>query len=144
MNTNTLVSTGNDVSLNTYNLNLTSESVKINGNGLLYFYSNANLAMTYYTGARIVLWPGTGTPTSTDWYGLGMNGNTLVYNVPSSCNHLFQVNGTRIAYIDSSGMTIGTSGVRLNILSNSISFTNSGAGIAWGNNYIVKYTMIAI
>ena len=81
-----------------------------------------------------------------------MNGNTLVYNVPTSCNHSFQVNGTRIAYIDSNGMTIGTSpvatqsyvtgleyitsspGVKLNMNSNSISFTNNGAGITWANN----------
>ena len=40
-----------------------------------------NLSATnFYTGARVILWPGTRLPTSTDWYGLGMNGGTLVYN----------------------------------------------------------------
>ena len=38
---------------------------------------------TTYTGACIVLWPGTGTATSTDWYGIGMNAEQLVYHVPS-------------------------------------------------------------
>jgi len=94
------------------------------GNGLVYFNANSNLATTY-TGARIVLWPGSGTPTSTDWYGLGMNGYTLIYNVVSSAIHSFQVNGTQVAYFNSGGLAMN---------SNSIGFSNNGAGLKWGTN----------
>ena len=37
---------------------------------------------TTYVGSRIILWPGTGLSSSTDWYGLGMNSVTTVCNVP--------------------------------------------------------------
>ena len=98
---------GANLNLNTNNLNLTNGNVNINGNGLLYFYgnSNNNLATTY-AGARVVLFPGSGLSTSTDWYGLGMNGNTLVYNAPSTARHSFQINGTEIGYINSAGFNV--------------------------------------
>ena len=68
---------GVNLNLNTNSLNLTNGNVYINGNGLVYFNSNSNLATTY-AGTRLVLWPGVGLLTSMDWYGLGMNGNTLI------------------------------------------------------------------
>ena len=49
---------------------------------------------TTYTGWRIFLWPGTGLSTSTDWYGLGMNSYTMIYNGPTGAKHSFQINGT--------------------------------------------------
>ena len=49
--------------------------------------------------------PGTGLPTSTDWYGFGMNVATLMYNIPSGTKHLFQTNGTEVVYINSTGIT---------------------------------------
>jgi len=94
-------------------LNLNNNKLLFNGTGIIYFYANSNLATTF-TGARIVLWPGSGTPSSTDWYGFGMNGNTLVYNVPSGMIHSFQVNGTQIAYINSAGITV-PSGTRIRL-----------------------------
>ena len=50
---------GADVNMNTYSVNLTDGKLTMNGNGIIYYYSNGNLATTY-TGARIVLWPGSG------------------------------------------------------------------------------------
>jgi len=91
--------------LNTNTLNLTNGNVYINGNGLLYFNSNSNLATTY-AGARVVLYPGGGLSTSTDWYGLGMNSYILVYNAPTGARHSFQVNGTEVGYINSAGLTV--------------------------------------
>ena len=35
------------------------------------------------TGARVVLYPGTGR----DWYGFGMSASTLNYNVPATATH---------------------------------------------------------
>ena len=49
---------------------------------------------------------GRGTPTSTDWYGLGVNNYTMLYNGPTSAKHSFQINGTEYAYINSTGITI--------------------------------------
>ena len=118
-----------DVNMNTNNLNLTNGKLNINGNGIVYFYANSNLATTY-SGARIVLWPGTGTPTSTAWYGLGMNGGQLVYNVTTGAMHSFQVDGTQVAYFNSGGLAMN---------SNSIGFSNNGAGLVWGNNYSQIY-----
>ena len=60
---------------------------------------------TNYSGCKICLWPGGGLSTSMDWYGFGMNDNTLVYNVPSGMKHSFQINGTENTYIDSTGIT---------------------------------------
>ena len=82
---------GTDLNMNTYSVNLTDGRLALNGNGIIYFYSNTNLATTY-TGARIVLWPGSGTLSSTNWYGFGMNSGQLVNNVPSGQTHSFQVN----------------------------------------------------
>jgi hypothetical protein len=113
-----------DVNMNTNNLNLTNGKLNINGNGIVYFYANSNLATTY-SGARIVLWGGTNTPTSTGWYGLGMNGGQLVYNVTTGAMHSFQVDGTQVAYFNSGGLAMN---------SNSIGFTNNGAGLKWGTN----------
>ena len=86
--------------MNTNNLNLTSGKVTLNG-GIIYF--NTGTLSTQYSGARTVLWPGIGTATSTDWYGIGMNGNTLVHNAPSTAMHSIQVNGTQVAYVNSGG-----------------------------------------
>ena len=85
------------MNIHTNTLNLTNGKLTVNGNVIICFYGNSNLA-TKYTGTCILLWPGTGTPTSTstDWSGVGMNGNTLIYNVPSGMTHIFQVNGTCI------------------------------------------------
>ena len=94
-----------DVNINTNNLNLTNGKLSVNGNGIVYFYSNSNL-FTQYSGARIVLWPGAGTAMSTDWYGLRMNKRQLVCNVPSGQMHLFQVNGTQVAYVNSGGLVV--------------------------------------
>ena len=60
-----------------------------------------------------------GTPTSTDWYGLGMNSYTMLYNGPTSAKHSFQINGTEYVHIDSTGLTMTTN----------ISFPNNGAGL---------------
>ena len=64
---------GVNVNMNTNNLNLTSG--KITMNGRIIYFNTATLS-TQYSGACIVLWPGTGTATSTstDYYGFGMNG----------------------------------------------------------------------
>ena len=85
VNTNNLITATpyTDIYLN-YNYLL------FNGTGIIYFYSNGNLNTTY-AGARIVLYPGTGTANSTDLYGFGMNGGQIVYNVPSGQIHSFQV-----------------------------------------------------
>ena len=88
-----------------YSLNMTGGNVFMNANSLLYFYTDSDLSTTY-SGARVVLWPGGGLRTSTDWYGFGMNGNTLVYNAPSSCIHSFQVNGTQLCYVNSTGLVM--------------------------------------
>ena len=101
---------GVDINMNTNNVNLTNGKLTVNGNGIIYFYSNSNLA-TKYAGARIVLWPGSGTSSSCDWYGFGMNAAQLVYNVPSGQIHSFQVNGAQVAYINSTGITVGSSTV---------------------------------
>jgi hypothetical protein len=99
---------GADVNMNTYSVNLTDGRLALDGNGIIYFYSNTNLATTY-TGARIVLWPGSGFSTSTDWYGLGMNSGQMVYNVPSGQTHSFQVNGTAVVAINSGGISVAGS-----------------------------------
>ena len=110
MNNNLLLTStpGVDINMNTNNVNLTNGKLTLNGNGIIYFYSNSNLATTY-AGARIVLWPGSGTSSSTDWYGFGMNGGQLVYNVPSGQAHSFQVNGAQVVSINSNGITVGSS-----------------------------------
>ena len=61
---------------------------------------NSSLGTTY-TGAKIVLRPGGTLSTSTDWYGLGMNNYTMLYNAPTSAKHSFQMNGTESVYINS-------------------------------------------
>ena len=45
------------------------------------------------SGARLILYPGTGT---LDWYGLGMNSYTMVYNVPGLSFHKFYSAGTEL------------------------------------------------
>ena len=70
-------------------------------------FSNSVLG-TNYTGSRIILWPGSGTPTSTDWYSLGMNSYTMLYNGPTSAKHSFQINGPEYAYINSTRLTMMT------------------------------------
>ena len=100
------------------------------GNGLVYFNAYSNTLATTYTGARIVLWPGIGTPSSTDWYGIRMNRGQLVYNVPSGQMHSIQVNGAQMAYFNSGGLSMN---------GNSIVFSKNGAGIVWGNSYSQIY-----
>ena len=112
-----------------FNLNMTGGNVFMNANSLLYFYTDSDLSTTY-SGARVVLWPGGGLSTSTDWYGFGINGNTLVYNVPTSSIHSFQVNGTQSCYVNAAGLVMN---------GNKISFSNNGAGLSWGNNYSQIY-----
>ena len=53
------------------------------------------------TGARIVLWPGTGN----DWYGFGMNGSTLNYNVTTGATHKFYCSTAVCATISSTATT---------------------------------------
>ena len=70
-----------------------------------------------YTGGKIILWPGTTLSTSTDWYGFGMNGNTLVYNVPSGMKHSFQINGVENTYINSTGITTSSNNINCSTIS---------------------------
>ena len=89
---------------NTSITNINSSRLNVSQN---YWNSNTsitNLATTY-TGARIVLWPGSGISTSTDWYGFGMNSGQMVQNVPSGQTHSFQVNGTAVVAINSGNNT---------------------------------------
>ena len=65
-------------------------------NGLINFNNTMTLSTTY-TGSCIILWPGAGTSSSTDWHGFGMNSGQVVYNVPSSQMHSFQANGVQTA-----------------------------------------------
>ena len=37
-----------------------------------------------------------------------MNSSQLIYNVPISCTHIFQVNGSTIVSINASGLNIGS------------------------------------
>ena len=74
---------------------------------------NFNTTMTLstsYTGCRISLWY-----DGTNWYGFGMNSGQLIYNVPISATHIFQVNGSTIVSINSSGLNIGS-----NLLSSTV------------------------
>ena len=57
------------------------------------------------TGARIVVWPGTGN----EWYGFGMNAGMLNYNTPRSATHKFYCGTTVRASISSSGTTFNNS-----------------------------------
>ena len=98
---------GVDVNMNTKYLNFTNGWITVNGNGIIYFYSSSNLATTL-SGACIGLWTGSqNVPSSTDWYGVGMNAGQIL-NVPSGQFHSFQVDGTQIAKITSTGITIGS------------------------------------
>ena len=101
--------------LNITNLSANNASFSITNISTLTCYnklifSNSVLG-TNYTGSRIILWPGSGTPTSTDWYGLGMNSYTMLYNGPTSAKHSFQINGTEYAYINSTGITTTNSNI---------------------------------
>ena len=75
--------------------------------GIIYF--NTSTLSTQYSGACNILWSGTGTASSMDWYGIGMNGGQFVYNVPTRQMHSFQVNGTQAAYVNS-GSLVAQSG----------------------------------
>ena len=55
-----------------------------------------------------------------------MNGDTLIYNVPSGMYHSFQANGAQVAYFYSGGLAMN---------SNTIGFSNTHAGLSWGSNY---------
>ena len=59
----------------------------------------------------MVLWPGSGTSSSTDWY---------IYNVLSGQTHSFQVNGAQVVAINSAGSTVASS---------TLAYT--GASLAW-------------
>ena len=101
------------MNMKTHNLSLANGNVMINGNGIVYFYGNsARLVMTY-TGSRVVLWPGCGTSTSIDWYGLGMNNYQLVYNAATSAVQSVPVNGTQVAYFNSGGLVAPSSTVTI-------------------------------
>ena len=54
-------------------------------------------------GDRFVLWPGS---SSTYPYALGINSNTLWYNVPGQASHTFCVNGSVIGCVNSTGVGI--------------------------------------
>ena len=41
-----------------------------------------------------------------NWYGFGITGGTLIYNVPVNSKHSFQIDGVQEAYINSSGLTV--------------------------------------
>ena len=64
--------------------------------GVLTFPTTMTLD-TEMSAARVILWPGTGN----EWYGFGMNGNTLNYNVPASATHKFYCGTTVVGSIDS-------------------------------------------
>ena len=70
--------------------------------GLINFNTTMTLS-TSYTGCRISLWN-----DGNNWYGFGMNSSQLKYNVPTSCTHIFQVNGSTIVSINASGLNIGS------------------------------------
>ena len=65
---------------------------------------------TTYTGCRISLWY-----DGTNWYGFGMNWSQLIYNEPTGATHIFQVNGSTVVSINSSGLNIGS-----NLLSSTV------------------------
>ena len=52
--------------------------------GLINFNTSMTLSTTY-TGCRVSLWY-----DGTSWYGFGVNGNQLIYNVPRSASRIFQ------------------------------------------------------
>ena len=62
-----------------------------------------NSLSTAYNGAKIILWPGGMLSTSTDWYGLGMNSYTMLYNQPVLN---FQTNDIEYACINSTGINV--------------------------------------
>jgi hypothetical protein len=80
------------------------------------------------TGDRIILWKsGTGFHP----YSIGMNGNTLWYSVPNGAVHNFYVNGSSIATISSSGLSVsGLTATSLTLNANDIlsvrNITSSG------------------
>ena len=68
--------------------------------GIISFPTSMTLA-TVVSAARLILWPGTGN----DWYGFGMNGNTLNYNVTTGAVHKFYCSSTVCAIISSATTT---------------------------------------
>ena len=53
--------------------------------GVLNFDKGMTLS-TSYNGCRVSIWY-----DGTNWYGFGMNSSQLIYNVPTSAAHVFQV-----------------------------------------------------
>ena len=68
--------------------------------GIISFPTTMTLA-TDISAARLILWPGTGN----DWYGFGMNGGTLNYNVTTGAVHKFYCSSTVCAIISSATTT---------------------------------------
>ena len=74
-----------------------------------------------------------------NWYGLGINGGTLIYNVPVNSKHSFQIDGIQEAYTNSSGLTVTDT-----ITSNTLFVTNNitcyslnvGSGNATVNSFL--------
>ena len=58
------------------------------------------------TGDKLILAAGTNNPSGTYPYSLGINTNSLWYSVPSGASHIKYVNGTAIATINSTGLTV--------------------------------------
>ena len=79
--------------------------------GLINFNTTMMLSTTS-TGCRLCLY---NIDSLNNWYGFGMNASQLIYNTPSGACHIFQVNGSTIVSINSSGLNIGS-----NLLSSTI------------------------
>ena len=59
---------------------------------------------TDMSAAKVILWPGSGN----DWYGFGMNGGTLNYNVTTGATHKFYCSSTVVHTLNSTTATFNT------------------------------------
>lgn len=77
-------------------------------------------------GDRIILYPGTTTPTATYPYSIGINSSVLWYNTPSGANHSFCCNGTEKIRIEANTITLNGT-VNASITGSSASCTGNAA-----------------
>ena len=59
---------------------------------------------TDMSAARIILWPG----SDNEWYGFGMNGNTVNYNVPASATNKFDCGTTLVTTLNTTRVNFNT------------------------------------
>ena len=84
---------------------VTSYALLSNNTSTITFANTMGLG-TDTMGARLILYPGTGT---LDWYGLGINSYTMVYNVPGLSFHKFYSAGTELLSVGQAYTTLSNS-----------------------------------